>query len=217
MKRPARERCAADGSRLATDRRRARQSPPEKLHTVNASRRRRVYFSETTVMRGGTSSALISGYSTFLRLRSEGRCCWRGRSEVFGIWHARVERDARHEMMRRREEKRRSAVGGSDGKNAFPPTHRARRPSVRGPHRTPAFRKSPRAAGRGRVRPRFQVSGFWGSIRRRRTFLGLVLVWPLVALGLTCVAARTTRRTGAPIMTAMFRKCGVARKGRCSE
>jgi hypothetical protein len=43
------------------------------------------------------------------------------------------------------------------------------------------------------------------------------LVWPLVALGLTCVAARTTRRTGAPIMTAMFRKCGVARKGRCSE
>lgn len=88
MKRPARERCAADGSRLATDRRRARQSPPEKLHTVNASRRRRVYFSETTVMRGGTSSALISGYSTFLRLRSEGRCCWRGRSEVFGIWHA---------------------------------------------------------------------------------------------------------------------------------
>ena len=167
-------------------------------------------------MRGGTSSALISGYSTFLRLRSEGRCCWRGRSEVFGIWHARVERDARHEMMRRREEKRRSAVGGSDGKNAFPPTHRARRPSVRGPYRTPAFRKSPRAAGRGRVRPRFQVSGFWGSIRRRRTFLGLVLVWPLVALGLTCVAARTTRRTGAPIMTAMFlcvewRKRGAAR------
>lgn len=30
------------------------------------------------------------------------------------------------------------------------------------------------------------------------------MVWPLVALGLTCVAARTTRRTGAPIMTAMF-------------
>ena len=88
MKRPARERCAADGSRLAMDRRRARQSPPENIHTVNASRRRRVYFSETTVMRGGTSSALISGYSTFLRLRSEGRCCWRGRSEVFGIWHA---------------------------------------------------------------------------------------------------------------------------------
>lgn len=158
MKRPARERCAADGSRLAMDRRRARQSPPEKLHTVNASRRRRVYFSETTVMRGGTSSALISGYSTFLRLRSEGRCCWRGRSEVFGIWHARVERDARHEMMRRREEKRRSAVGGSDGKNAFPPTHRARRPSMRGPYRTPAFRKSPRAASSWARPPPF--SGF---------------------------------------------------------
>ena len=162
-------------------------------------------------MRGGTSSALISGYSTFLRLRSEGRCCWRGRSEVFGIWHAAgARREARDG---RREEKRRSAVGGSDGKNAFPPTHRARRPSMRGPYRTPAFRKSPRAAGRGRVRPRFQVSGFWGSIRRRRTFLGLVLVWPLVALGLTCVAARTTRRTGAPIMTAMFRKCGVRERG----
>lgn len=59
---------------------------------------------------------------------------------------------------------------------------------------------------RGRVRAPggdFRFQGF-GGLSARRTFLGLVLVWPLVALGLTCVAARTTRRTGAPIMTAMF-------------
>jgi len=30
------------------------------------------------------------------------------------------------------------------------------------------------------------------------------LVWCLVALGLTCVAARTTRRTGAPMEKAML-------------
>ena len=162
MKRPARERCAADGSRLATDRRRARQSPPEKLHTVNASRRRRVYFSETTVMRGGTSSALISGYSTFLRLRSEGRCCWRGRSEVFGIWHARVERDARHEMMRRREEKRRSAVGGSDGKNAFPPTHRASGRRCGVPMEPPRFGSPLAQPDGGASAPVFRFQGFGG-------------------------------------------------------
>ena len=37
-----------------------------------------------------------------------------------------------------------------------------------------------------------------------RTFLGRDLVWCLVALGLTCVAARTTRRTGAPMEKAML-------------
>ena len=30
------------------------------------------------------------------------------------------------------------------------------------------------------------------------------MVWCLVALGLTCVAARTTRRTGAPMEKAML-------------
>lgn len=122
------------------------------------------------------------------------------RAEVFGIWHpAGARREARDG---RREEKRRSAVGGSDGKNARADASRVR-PSVRNPGNARAP-EVPSRRLRGRVPPRFQVSGFWGSIRRRRTFLGLVLVWPLVALGLTCVAARTTRRTGAPIMTAMF-------------
>ena len=37
-----------------------------------------------------------------------------------------------------------------------------------------------------------------------RTFLGRDLVWCLVALGLTCVAARTTRRTGAPMEKAIL-------------
>ena len=78
------------------------------------------------------------------------------------------------------------------------------RSSARGPL-NPTSAGSPRAPPPGaRPRPRdFRFQGF-GGLSARRTFLGLVLVWPLVALGLTCVAARTTRRTGAPIMTAMF-------------
>lgn len=78
------------------------------------------------------------------------------------------------------------------------------RSSARGPL-NPTSAGSPRAPPAGaRPRPRdFRFQGF-GGLSARRTFLGLVLVWPLVALGLTCVAARTTRRTGAPIMTAMF-------------
>ena len=160
MKRPARERCAADGSRLATDRRRARQSPPEKLHTVNASRRRRVYFSETTVMRGGTSSALISGYSTFLRLRSEGRCCWRGRSEVFGIWHER-ERDARHEMEGgRRSVGQRSAVRTGRTRSRRRIAHVGRRCGV--PIEPPRFGSPLAPPDGGASAPVFRFQGFGG-------------------------------------------------------
>ena len=62
------------------------------------------------------------------------------------------------------------------------------------------------------TRPIFEGSGFWGLSRaiegifraRRRTFLGRVLVWCLVALGLTCLAARTTRVAGAPITRAIL-------------
>lgn len=158
-------------------------------------------------MRGGTSSGLTSGYSTFLRLRSDARCCRRQETcdDFFASGVRARERHGRtvRVTMNGESKKRRSAVGDSDGKKARAATHReaSRRRGVQEPH---ARWKFPRAASGGASAPRFQVSGFWGSIRRRRTFLGLVLVWPLVALGLTCVAARTTRRTGAPIMTAMF-------------
>ena len=62
------------------------------------------------------------------------------------------------------------------------------------------------------IRPIFEGSGFWGLSRategifraRRRTFLGRVLVWCLVALGFTCLAARTTRVAGAPITRAIL-------------
>lgn len=129
---------------------------------------------------------------------------------------ARAARRTTRVTTERRRKKRRSAVGGSDGKNARAATYRAtgRRRGVRKPH---ARWKSPRAAYGGASAPRFhfRFQGF-GGLSAGRTFLGLVLVWPLVALGLTCVAARTTRRTGAPIMTAMFlcvewRKRGAAR------
>ena len=45
------------------------------------------------------------------------------------------------------------------------------------------------------------------TVERGRTFLGRVLVWCLVALGLTCLAARTTRRTGAPTVKAILLAC----------
>ena len=62
------------------------------------------------------------------------------------------------------------------------------------------------------IRPIFEGSGFWGLSRategifreRRRTFLGRLLVWCLVALGFTCLAARTTRVAGAPITKAIL-------------
>lgn len=118
---------------------------------------RRVYFSETTVMRGGTSSALISGYSTFLRLRSEGRCCWRGRK--FLEFGTQRERDARHKMEGgRRSVGQRSAVRTG---RTLEPTHRAsgRRSGVPG---TPARRKSPRAASGGASPRVFRFQGFGG-------------------------------------------------------
>ena len=45
------------------------------------------------------------------------------------------------------------------------------------------------------------------TVERGRTFLGRVLVWCLVALGLTCLAARTTRRTGAPTVKTILLAC----------
>ena len=155
-------------------------------------------------MRGGTSSALISGYSTFLRLRSEARCC---RREIFFARRVRTrERRAAMETMRVTTErggtKRRSAVGRTG--RTLEPRHIARAVVGAGSLEPHARWKSPCAASGGASAPRdFRFQGF-GGLSERRTFLGLVLVWPLVALGLTCVAARTTRRTGAPIMTAMF-------------
>lgn len=155
-------------------------------------------------MRGGTSSALISGYSTFLRLRSEARCC---RREIFFARRVRTrERRAAMETMR----VTRNGAGRSVGQRSVGREERSsrdtsrERSSARGPL-NPTRAGSPRAPPPGaRPRPRdFRFQGF-GGLSERRTFLGLVLVWPLVALGLTCVAARTTRRTGAPIMTAMF-------------
>ena len=155
-------------------------------------------------MRGGTSSALISGYSTFLRLRSEARCC---RREIFFARRVRTrERRAAMETMR----VTRNGAGRSVGQRSVGREERSsrdtsrERSSPRGPL-NPTRAGSPRAPPPGaRPRPRdFRFQGF-GGLSARRTFLGLVLVWPLVALGLTCVAARTTRRTGAPIMTAMF-------------
>ena len=159
-------------------------------------------------MRGGTSSALISGYSTFLRLRSDARCCRR---------QERHERCGRNSGVRRRErhgerrESRRNGGGRSVGQRSAVRTgrtlepRRIARPVVGAGSGNPTRAGSPRAPPPGaRPRPRdFRFQGF-GGLSARRTFLGLVLVWPLVALGLTCVAARTTRRTGAPIMTAMF-------------
>ena len=159
---------------------------------------------------------MISGYSTFLRLRSEARCC---RREIFFARRVRTrERRAAMETMR----VTRNGAGRSVGQRSVGREERSsrdtsrERSSARGPL-NPTRAGSPRAPPPGaRPRPRdFRFQGF-GGLSERRTFLGLVLVWPLVALGLTCVAARTTRRTGAPIMTAMFlcvewRKRGAAR------
>jgi len=182
-----------------------RRRPPSSTPSGSASASR-AYFSETMVMRGGTSSALISGYSTFLRLRSEARCCRRGRflshAEFGRERGAAMERnDASHDGTGRGRSVGQRSVGREERSSRDTSRERS---SARGPL-NPTSAGSPRAPPPGaRPRPRdFRFQGF-GGLSARRTFLGLVLVWPLVALGLTCVAARTTRRTGAPIMTAMF-------------
>lgn len=102
--------------------------PPSSTPSGSASASRRAYFSETMVMRGGTSSALISGYSTFLRLRSEARCC---RRERFSS-HAEFGRESGARRWKEttrvtteRGEDEASVSGRSDGKNARAATHRA--------------------------------------------------------------------------------------------
>jgi len=104
-----------------------RRRPPSSTPSGSASASR-AYFSETMVMRGGTSSALISGYSTFLRLRSEARCCRRARF----LSHAEFGRESGARRWKEttrvtteRGEDEASVSGRSDGKNARAATHRA--------------------------------------------------------------------------------------------
>ena len=124
---------------------------------------KRVYFSETMVMRGGTSSALISGYSTFLRLRSDARCCRR---------QERHERCGRNSGVRRRErhgerrESRRNGGGRSVGQRSAvrtgrtPEPRRIARPVVGAGSGNPTRAGSLRAPPTGaRPRPDF-TSGF---------------------------------------------------------
>ena len=90
-------------------------------------------------MRGGTSSGLRGGYSTFLRLRSDGRCCgkmgrgvemvslWWGHSAgLFGLTRGSESRDAtRYAAVRRggmiRAWKAQIRVPSTNPARAFPP------------------------------------------------------------------------------------------------
>lgn len=116
---------------------------------------RRVYFSDMTVMTGGFSSSLISGYSTFLRLRSLMRSC----------------------------EEERGSGGGRVGRGQ-PPSETARRRGTRAEVRGRGRRGGRGAGARGaRSRAsmprasRFRVQGFGGSILRR-TMRGAHLLGP---------------------------------------
>ena len=170
-------------------------------------------------MRGGTSSALISGYSTFLRLRSDARCC-RRRETCDDFFASGVRARERHGRtvrvtMNGESKKRRSAVGDSDGKKARAATHRdaSRRRGVQEPH---ARWKFPRAASGGASAPRFQVSGFWGSIRRTH-LLGPGFGVALGGLGVDVRRRANDEAHGSTDHDSHVPVCGVARKGRCSE
>lgn len=161
---------------------------------------------EMTVMSGGISSGLSAGYSTFLRLRSDGVCCefwawWNGAEKVsdlmrgvfsgtVGPGRGRKRRDATRITSPRRGR----AIEG----------RKARDPEVTGdPARFPL--SAPRVSG---FRAHLDRMGWaLATVELGRTFLGRVLVWCLVALGLTCLAARTTRRTGAPTVKAILLAC----------
>ena len=130
---------------------------------------------------------MISGYSTFLRLRSEARCC---RREIFFARRVRTrERRAAMETMR----VTRNGAGRSVGQRSVGREERSsrdtsrERSSARGPL-NPTRAGSPRAARRVRA-PRFRFQGFGGS-SERRTFLGLVGV----ACGLGVDASPRERR-----------------------
>jgi hypothetical protein len=73
---------------------------------------------------------------------------------------------------------------------------------IRRSHNSPEKRiaQSPVPAGRRLCSGFRVVGGLSFRINDARTLMGLVLVWPFVALGMTCFAARTTSFTGAPMV-----------------
>lgn len=164
-------------------------------------------------MRGGTSSALISGYSTFLRLRSEARCC---RREIFFARRVRTrERRAAMETMRVTTErggtKRRSAVGRTG--RTLEPRHIARAVVGAGSLEPHARWKSPCAASGGAsAPPRLQVSGFWRSIRTTH-LLGPGFGVALGGLGVDVRRRANNEAHGGTDHDSHVSVCGVARRG----
>lgn len=155
---------------------------------------------------------MISGYTTFLRILSDGRCCgfWvrvglvRIGGFVFGqeMGHARSglgEGLVRDGTGRTRPE--RGVFSGTwTTRPASPPCPGP--VGIRRSHNSPEKRiaQSPVPAGRRLCSGFRVVGGLSFRINDARTLMGLVLVWPFVALGMTCFAARTTSFTGAPMV-----------------
>ena len=164
-------------------------------------------------MRGGTSSALISGYSTFLRLRSEARCC---RREIFFARRVRTrERRAAMETMR----VTRNGAGRSVGQRSVGREERSsrdtsrERSSARGPL-NPTRAESPRAPppGGASAPPRLQVSGFWRSIRTTH-LLGPGFGVALGGLGVDVRRRANDEAHGGTDHDSHVSVCGVARRG----
>jgi len=163
-------------------------------------------------MRGGTSSALISGYSTFLRLRSEARCCRRGRflshAEFGRERGAAMERnDASHDGTGRGRSVGQRSVGREERSSRDTSRERS---SARGPL-NPTSAGSPRAPPPG-ARPRLQVSGFWGSIRTTH-LLGPGFGVALGGLGVDVRRRANDEAHGGTDHDSHVSVCGVARRG----